>query len=52
VNGPFLLIRATASFAMAGLGVFVRVLGKRRGKTAFLTLTALSALVAVVLELR
>lgn len=50
--GPFLLIRATATFARVGLSMFTRTLGKKRGKAVFAALTALSALVAIVLQLK
>jgi hypothetical protein len=52
MNGPFLLLRATITFASVGLSMFTRLLGQKRGKAVFAALTALSALVAITLQLK
>jgi hypothetical protein len=52
MNGPFLLLRATMTFALVGLGVLTKTLGKKRGKVVFAALTVLSALVAITLQLK
>jgi hypothetical protein len=49
--GPLLLIRATARFALYGLALYVRLLGPRRGKILFWGGMAVSAVVAVALQL-
>jgi hypothetical protein len=52
MNGPFLLLRATVTFALVGLSIFTKMLGKKRGKAVFAALTLLSALVAITLQLK
>ena len=49
MNGPFLLIRATLTFARTGYSLFARM---RHGKALFWGGFAASALVAVVLEVK
>ncbi len=50
MNGPFLLVRATVGFARVGFGVFVRLLGARRGKAVFWGGFALSTVAAIYLQ--
>ncbi len=51
MSGPFLLIRASYSFAQVGFRLFVRLLGAKRGKAFFWGGFALSAVAAVYLQL-
>jgi hypothetical protein len=51
VNGPLLLIRATARFALFGLALYTRLLGPKRAKRLFWGGMAVSALAAVILQL-
>ena len=51
MNGPFLLIRSSLYFASVGFRLFVRLLGAKRGKAFFWGGFALSAAVAVYLQL-
>jgi hypothetical protein len=51
VNGPLLLIRASVQFALTGLRFYTRALGPNRAKILFWGGMAVSALVAIVLQL-
>jgi hypothetical protein len=51
VNGPFLLLRATVTFAKTGLAIYTRALGPKRARLLFWGGMAVSAVVAVVLQL-
>ena len=52
MNGPLLLLRATFEFARTGLSLYTRLLGPKRAKTLFWGGMALSAVVAIVLQLK
>lgn len=50
MSGPFLLIRSSLELARVGYGLFVRLLGARRGRVFFWGGFAASALVATYLQ--
>lgn len=51
MNGPFLLLRATFTFVKTGLSLYVRALGPRGARWLFWGGMAVSAIVAVILQL-
>ncbi len=51
MNGPVFLFRSTVAFAKTGLALYTRALGPRRGRLLFWGGMAVSAAVAVILQL-
>jgi hypothetical protein len=51
LNGPFLLLKATVTFAKTGLAVYTKALGAKRARLLFWGGMAVSAIVAVILQL-
>lgn len=52
MNGPFFLIKATVAFARVGLSLYARLLGPKRARVLFWGGMGVSALVAIVLQLK
>ena len=51
MNGPFLLLRASFTFALTGLGLMIRFLGQKRGKQLFWGGMIASTILAIILQL-